>query len=379
MPIKIGIDVSRTLSGGGISHIVGIIENGNPEKFDISEVHVWGKTSILDKIPDRKWCIKHTSHLIERNLFLSLFWQYFLLKKELRKYGCSALLSTAAGTIRVINPSIVMSRDMLPFELSEINRYKKFSILWLRLFLLRFIQLNSLKKATIALFLTNYAYQIINQWAKNQIKDFVIIPHGVSYNFLKNPHMPLFPLQGQVIKCVYVSNTAMYKHQWNVLQAIYDLRNKNYNIEITFIGGGKGPAQRKFNDARNRFDRQSLFSKQLPFVDHKELPSLITQHHIFIFASTCENMPNTLLEGMALGMPIVSSNRGPMPEILSDGGLYFDPEDVNSLVTAICTLLSDETLYYKLSQRAREIAQNFTWSKCADSTFYFLKQISLNR
>ena len=45
-----------------------------------------------------------------------------------------------------------------------------------------------------------------------------------------------------------------------------------------------------------------------------------------IFASSCESSSCVLIENMASGLPIACSNRGPMPEVLKDGGVYFDPE-----------------------------------------------------
>ena len=58
-------------------------------------------------------------------------------------------------------------------------------------------------------------------------------------------------------------------------------------------------------------------------------------HDIFVFPSSCENMPNILIEAMASGLPIVCSDRGPMPEVLGDGGSYFNPDSIDSIVNAL--------------------------------------------
>ena len=60
--------------------------------------------------------------------------------------------------------------------------------------------------------------------------------------------------------------------------------------------------------------------------------AVLKRAHLFVFASSCENMPNTLVEAMASGLPIACSDRGPMPEILRDGGTYFDPENEVTIV-----------------------------------------------
>ena len=70
-------------------------------------------------------------------------------------------------------------------------------------------------------------------------------------------------------------------------------------------------------------------------------------------------MPNTLLEGMASGVPIISSNYGPMPEILGDCGLYFDPENVNSLITALSCFMDNPNRCLEMAADAQERAKLF--------------------
>ena len=62
--IVVGIDVSRTMSGGGQAHIIGIITKGNPETYGIKEVHVWGVKRLLDELPKKHWLLKHSHQLI---------------------------------------------------------------------------------------------------------------------------------------------------------------------------------------------------------------------------------------------------------------------------------------------------------------------------
>ena len=59
---------------------------------------------------------------------------------------------------------------------------------------------------------------------------------------------------------------------------------------------------------------------------HDDLHQKYLDADLGLFASSCENMPNILLETMGAGLPIACSNRQPMPEILKNGGEYFDPE-----------------------------------------------------
>lgn len=93
-------------------------------------------------------------------------------------------------------------------------------------------------------------------------------------------------------------------------------------------------------------------------------------------ASSCENMPNILLETMASGLPIACSNLGPMPEVLGDAGVYFDPEQPEEIARALCELIESPQLRTKLVQASYQRAQQFSWQRCADETFRFLVAVT---
>lgn len=375
--MKIGIDISRTMSGGGKAHILGILQEVNPEQFNIDEIHVFGRELVLEQINNigKPWIIKHSQPLLEKSLLHQLFWQYCHMPRQIKKYKCDILLSTDAGTLKVHNPSIVMSRDMLSFERTEIGRYPKYGKLWLRLLALRYIQIRSLKKATGVLFLTKYAADTILLWS-GKIENHRIIPHGIGEHFKHKKKISNWPENNErSINCVYVSNTALYKHQWNVAEAIAQLRTEDVDVKITFIGGGSGPAQNLLTKTLKKIDPFSEFTFQDIFLPNKELPDKILEADVFIFASSCENMPNTLLEGMALGMPIICSDRGPMPEVLQDGGIYFNPENVNQIVDTLNIIIKNKEKRAYISARAYEISQQYSWNRCSNETFQYLADI----
>ena len=88
------------------------------------------------------------------------------------------------------------------------------------------------------------------------------------------------------------------------------------------IGNGK-PGLNATKSLEKTLDKLDPHRKNVTIVgsvDHNILPDFLSNCDLFIFGSSCENMPNTLVEGMASGLPILSSNRGPMPEILKMGG-----------------------------------------------------------
>jgi glycosyltransferase involved in cell wall biosynthesis len=375
MGIIVGIDATRSRSGGGKAHLIGILNNSIPSEQGITLIHVWAFKSVLEAIPNFPWLIKHCPKETEKSILFQLLWQFWKLPKEARKLNCDVMLNTDAGTVCTFKPSVVMSRDMLSFEKKEIGRYG-IGKDWLRLFILRSVQSKSLKKADGAIFLTNYAAKTIQQWT-GIIKRYKVIPHGVGKQFkVSAKGIKEIINKDEQLNCIYVSNTARYKHQWHVLKAIYLLRQKGFNIHIKFVGGGLGYAQEKLDNAFKLFDADRKYAVQLAFVDHEKLPELITASDIFIFASSCENMPNTLVEGMACGMPIACSNLGPMPEVLQDGGVYFNPEVPDEIVNAIEKIIIDNKLRLNIASKANMLSEQYSWKRCAEETWNYLVEIS---
>lgn len=374
MGLIVGIDASRNRSGGARGHLVGILRaTTDPGRFGISEVHVWSYRKLIDALPDASWLIKHSPKELEGSLFEQAAWQLRSLAGEARRQRCDIMLNTDAGTVGRFRPAVVMSRDMLSYEPGEMQRYGA-SKAWLRLFALRYVQAWSMRRAEGVIFLTRYAAQVI-QKTTGKLPVMAVIPHGIGESFRRDSARPNAGLQGRPVRCLYVSNTAMYKHQWHVVRAIRQLRDRGYDIELRLAGGGSGKAQQLLDAEIARSDPEGRFVKEIGFVPHAGIPALLDSADVFIFASSCENMPNTLVEGMAAGLPIACSNRGPMPEVLRDGGVYFDPEQPSSIATAVEQLLVDDSARARYANRALTLAAEYSWARCANETWTFLSTV----
>jgi len=96
------------------------------------------------------------------------------------------------------------------------------------------------------------------------------------------------------------------------------------------------------------------------FTGHRnDLLDVYSSLDVFLMTSVYENMPNTILEAMAMETPIVSTSVGGVPEMLEDGrhGLLCPIRDVNCLAQAVSTLLENRALGLRLSKAARERAE----------------------
>ncbi|MDC0309229.1 glycosyltransferase family 4 protein [bacterium] len=374
MSLNLGINASRARSGGGVAHLIGILQEANPADFGIEKVHVWSYEKLLAALPTAPWLIKHAPPELDLSLLRQLWWERFSLPKELRKVCCNVLLNVDAGSVCHFRPAVTMSRDMLSYDLGEIERYGV-SKARLRLIVLRHVQNAALKSADGAIFLTRYAAHVIQQ-SCGPLRNIAHIPHGVGAAFQNIEPDHSWPIVGErAIRCLYVSNALPYKHQWNVVEAVAQLRQRGFELQLELVGGGEGIAQERLEAQIAAADPDRTFVTQREFVPQATLLGLLAQADLFVFASSCENMPNTLVEAMAAGLPIACSNRGPMPEVLEDGGVYFDPEDPDSIAAAIEDLITDSSKRTRLAVRAKELSHQYSWKRCARETFSFIAQI----
>ena len=378
MRINIGIDASRNRSGGAITHIIGILENFDVSLLsEISEVHIWSYQSLLDQIPNRIWLKKHSPRSLSGSVAEQLAWQRFELAKEANRIGINILLNCDAGTVCRFQPSVTISRDLLSYEKSEFDRYK-FGLFKLRLIMLRYIQNYSLSRSFGVIFLTDYARIKIEEYI-GSIREYAIIPHGVDPSFrISRVIKKRSSLNdGQPIRCVYVSNIGLYKHQSDVAYGIATLRDKGYNIHCDFIGN---KATTYYEDLQiileERIKNSDQFLHTVGPVEHKKLPEYLKDKDIFIFASGCENMPNILIEGMCTGLPIACSNQGPMRSILKDGGVYFDPSNKNSIAACLEKIINDDELRNEISRKSLMLSEEYSWQHCSFETFQYLCKVA---
>lgn len=376
MGIVLGVDASRNRSGGGIAHAVGILTGSNPADHGIDKVHLWAFQELADAVPDFPWLEKHSPAVLKKSLPHQVWWQYKHLPAEARALGCDIMFNTDAGSVCPFDPGVTLSQDMLSFEPGEMWRFGLSRGL-IRLILLRYIQIYSLSRGDAAMFLTEYARDTIQKLCKPFEKS-VVIPHGIGDEFRQDAPANPWPSEGdRPIRALYVSNAAPYKHQWHVVAAIAKVRDAGHDVTLQLVGGGEGPAQERLERAMREHDPNGEFVEQTHFVKHSEVPSVLASADFFVFASSCENMPITLLEAMASALPIACSDRGPMPEVLQDVGAYFDPEDPDSIAAAIKRIIEDPSAREEMRSRSRAIADQYTWSRCSNETLDFLYECAM--
>lgn len=369
----LAIDATNIRNGGGLTHLKQLILEGNPLSNNIDKIIIWSSKKTLDQLPNRPWLEKKSHKLLNKSFIYSFIFQYLYLSRFLKNDKVDLLFVPGGTFIGKFKPFVSMSQNMLPFEKIERNRFP--SILSkLRFIILERTQSYTFENSELVIFLSKYARDYVNNIVN--IKKHKIISHGINLNFSNVPKeqndINIYTNK-EPFKLLYVSTVNVYKHQWNVCEAVLKLRNEGFSISLDLIGGATPESLRKLNQVIAKDEFNCIFYKGL--VKYEELASIYKSADGFIFASSCENQPIILLEAMSAGLPIISSNMGPMPEVLGDGQFYFDPLNIDSIYENLKEFL----IYYKkresLVKYSYQSSLEYTWKECANETFKTLTEI----
>jgi glycosyltransferase involved in cell wall biosynthesis len=377
--LHLGIDASNLRAGGGLTHIAQVLASGDPTQHGISRVTIWAGNGTLARIVDRPWLTKVHVRALDKPLPFRAFWQKWLLPKALKQAGCDALFSPG-GVLPAFydGPGIIMSQNLLPFEKRESRRAPFFSFHRFKISLVRMAQLKSHRKADGIVFLSQYARNVVVAEMGHSPRNEVVIPHGLELRFFGAPRIPRAVdsySHSNPIRVLYVSTVFYYKHPWNVADAAGELRRKGYPLSVEFVGDGLPEAISRLNRAIGRNDPKGEFLFYRGGVPFDQIHQKMREADLFVFASSCETIASTVLEAMASGLPIASSNRGPLPEVLGSDAMYFDPERCDEIAGALESLIQQPELRSRLASGGQQRARQYSWQKCSNETFSFLFRV----
>jgi glycosyltransferase involved in cell wall biosynthesis len=371
----LGIDATNIRGGGGLTHLTEILLNAEPSSHGFEKVIVWSNNDTLSKLPNLPWLVKKTHRWLNKSVFFSFLFQKQLLSKQATEERCTILFVPGGTFLGNFKHILSMSQNMLPFEKEESARFTSLKTR-LRFKILHYTQKKTFKKSDGIIFLTHYAKNYIAK-AIGLKNDFMIIPHGIKLSFVNSPKTQKDISEysfDNPFKLLYVSILNVYKHQWNVAEAILKLRQEGYPVHLDFVGGSHKESLQKLKNVLVK-DKQNCLN-YVGEIPYEELENVYKKADAFVFASSCENMPIILIEAMTSGLPISSSNMGPMPEVLEDAGFYFDPLKVDDIYNSIKYMLESVEQRRIKSQKSYQKSINYTWKDCSDKTFEYFSKIA---
>ncbi len=121
-----------------------------------------------------------------------------------------------------------------------------------------------------------------------------------------------------------------------------------------------------------RLQHDELFQSgailHIPWQPTEQLRQLVKQATSFVFPSHYEGFGLPVLEAMQLGVPVICSRAGSLPEVAGPAAYYIDDKDPMTLTKALAALQSDQKLRHELIQLGQARWQSFTWDRTAEAT-----------
>jgi glycosyltransferase involved in cell wall biosynthesis len=186
----------------------------------------------------------------------------------------------------------------------------------------------------------------------------VYIPNGVEPRFFVPREYPDRP---EGVRFLWAGTWLDQRGIFYLRDAMQRLASRVPRMTLTIAGPGTSPEQIE------RFFGNELAGKILvrPVVPSDQMPELYLEHDVFIFPSLMEGLPTVIMEAMASGMPVITTETCGMPDVVENefNGLLVPPADAVALENAILRLYSSADLRRKLGQQAQESMRRHTWER----------------
>jgi glycosyltransferase involved in cell wall biosynthesis len=369
------VDALSALQGGGQTYLINLFKYIPPSiRTDCRIVALLpqGSGSTFNLGSDIEVV---SSVFASRGLMFRLIWSNLVMPALLKQMKADVLYCPG-GFVSTFGPwkTAVAFRNMLPFSPEERRRYP-LGYMRTRLAILRWVQARSFKRADLVIFISLFAKSVIDVVVGPRAGVSRVIPHGISDRFRALSSKPLrIDLPDRYVS--YVSILNVYKAQIEVVRAWHLLRSrKQVNEKLLLVGPSNdqyGTQVAKVIEELNLQDEVWIVGN----VPYDELPSLYQGAVINLFASSCENCPNILLEALSAGRPVLSSDYQPMPEFAADAALYFDPYSPEKLCAQLERLLDDPALQESMGLRAAVRSESFQWEESARNTWLALRDLA---
>jgi len=372
----LGIDASNISVGGGLTHIIELLNIISPSIYGFNKVIIWSSRNTLEKISSRKWLNKKSNKFLDKNILFRVIWQKFILESDARKENCDLLFIPGGSFTTKFRPIVTSSQNLLPFEWTVIKKYgiSFYTVKWL---LLRYSQRKSIIKSNGVIFLSQYSMNIIEKLAQVVDGRKVVIPYGIRSSFFTPPRTQ-YPIseysKNNPLKIIYVTSLEPYKNNLSVIKAVALLRESGLPVNLSLYGRGSKKNKNKINRLINYYDKYGSI-QYYGSIPYSKLPSIYNNADVAIYASSCETFGQTLLEGMAAGLPTICSNNSTMPEFLGSAGVYFDVNNFEEMLEVLRNFIISPKLREQKAELAFQKANYYTWHKCADETFKFFDLI----
>ncbi|HLC88165.1 MAG TPA: glycosyltransferase family 1 protein [Patescibacteria group bacterium] len=193
-------------------------------------------------------------------------------------------------------------------------------------------------------------------------------------NSTKNDLMEMTGLKNDQIKVIYEGVSGIFKPASGKEIAEF---KKKYSLPGEFIlaigGTGERKNLKRIKQAAKDYNLVTTFEDIT--VSDEELPVLYSSARCLVYTTLYEGFGLPILESMACGTPVITSDVSSMPEIAGQAALLVNPADEEEIKKSIRRILNDKDLNSELTEKGFRRAKEFTWQKTAAETFQVYKNL----
>jgi len=289
-----------------------------------------------------------------------LWWHQLGVTRAARRRGCRLLhLPAGLGPIRGTFPAVVTVHDIMPLRFPHLFRpwYRNY----VRVVLPRLAQ-----RARAVISVSATVKREIEEWLGVPAERVTVIPHGVDPVF-----RPLVAddARASAVRRRYnlpptfalaVGSIEPRKNLPRLIEALERLRGRPGSADIFLVHAGpEGWRPEAATSSVVRF---------LGYVPTEDLAALYSLARVFVYPSLWEGFGMPILEAMACGCPVVTSNLSSMPEVAGEAAVFVDPYSSEDVARGVAVAWEDAPVRDRLVALGRERAAQFTWARTARET-----------
>lgn len=160
----------------------------------------------------------------------------------------------------------------------------------------------------------------------------------------------------------------------NIMKAFADIDETVKSNSVLVIAGNINSKDSVLIDQikKHNLEDNIIFTG---FIQDDDLAYLFSGARAFCFPSLYEGFGLPVLEAMACGCPVITSNTSSLPEVAGDAALLVDPEDTQDISEAMTRLLTDDGLFNDLSVKSIVQSKKFSWEKASKEVMQIFNTI----
>lgn len=208
----------------------------------------------------------------------------------------------------------------------------------------------------------------ITNWLHIDPSQISVIPNGVESEFhllpsiISNEWRSQFSSSPEEICLLNIGSTHQRKNILTILNVVRSIANRGIPVRLWKIGDDFTSAQKQFILSNNLESKITLLGNR----DRTDLIRFYNATDVLLAPSLYEGFGLTVLEAMACGTPVITSNVSSLPEVVGEAAILVDPMDTETIVRNILHLRQDLSFQKNFIERGFNRSAEFTWRKNAE-------------